>query len=691
MALSTYPGLQDTSANKDMTYFAAKEASDTASILLNKARSFYNVLEANAYLEKLGRMYRAYYGQYDSGVGYGHQTNFAGEQGELVKIPVNHFRNIAQHMYVMITSSRPVMDARAINTDYKSLSQTILANGILDYYMREKGLENVLKQAAEMAIVLGAGFVKMEWNATAGETYDVDPDTGAKVQEGEVEFHNLSPYDVVVDGCKESWDNDWILVRNFQNKYNLMAKYPELSDKILAIPAKNEASIYRMGFLSNDETDDIAVYEFFHRRTEAMPDGRYMLFVDTTAVLLDTPMPYRTLPVFRVSAGDIMGTPYGYSAMFDLFPLQEGINALYSGIMTNQNAFMVQNIYVPRGADMTIDSIQGGMNIIEANAPPQALNLTQTPAEVFKFLDTLIEAAETISGVNSVARGNPEASLKSGTALALVQSMALQFISGLQQSYVELIEETGTALIQMLKDYANTPKVVALVGKHNKTLLKEFTGESISSINRVVVDMGNPLSRSIAGRVQMAEQMLQMHLIKDSQTYFQVLNTGRIDVMFEAELSQQLLMREENESLVEGGTPIVSPFDAHAQHIAEHASVLADVEIRTDPETVGRVHDHIQQHINMLRNTDPFILQLMGQTPAPPVGQTVGGGPPPQGAPQPPQGGPPSPRGGAPSQGMAVPQAPVAKGSHMPPMPTPPRPFQGAPTQATALAPPITR
>jgi len=141
--------------------------------------------------------------------------------------------------------------------------------------------------------------------------------------------------------------------------------------------------------------------------------------------------------------------------------------------------------------------------------------LTQTPAEVFKFLDMLIQAAETISGVNSVARGNPEASLKSGTALALVQSQALQFVSGLQQNYVKLIEEVGTAVIQILKDYANTPKFITLVGKNNRPLTKEFTGEKISSINRVVVDMGNPLAKTIAGRVQMAEQMMQM---KSSKT-----------------------------------------------------------------------------------------------------------------------------------------------------------------------------
>lgn len=637
MESSSMLGISDTS-----TYFAAKDAKETASILLAKSKAFYNVLESNYYLDKLTRMWRMYHGCFQSGVD--HQISFGGEQEELVSLHVNHFRNLAQHIYVMITANRPVMEARAINSDYKSIAQTYLANSILEYYMREKHLEDALKTAVEMAVVLGAGFIKMEWNATSGDTYDVD-ENGIEIKEGEIEFTNLSPFDVVFDGSKENHKHDWYIVRTFKNRFDLMAKYPELTDKLKGIPSKSDANIYRMALLSNDITDDIPVYEFFHNKTESMPKGRYMLFCDVDCVLLDTPIPYRVMPIFRVSAGEILGTPYGYSPMFDLLPIQQGIDSLYSTIMTNESAFGVQNVFVPRGADLSVDSLHGSMNIIEGNHKPEPLNLTATPPEVFKFLEILIQSCETLSGVNSVARGQPEASLKSGAALALVQSMALQFVSGLQQSYVKLIEDSGTALIQILKDYANTPKVVALVGKNNKMLLKEFTGDDLHSINRVVVDVGNPLARTVAGRVQMAEQMLQMGIIKDPTQYFQVLNTGRIDVMFEGDVSQQLLVRQENEWLAEAKNPIVSPFDIHAFHIQEHRAVLDNPDIRNDPNMVKVVHDHIQGHIDALRYTDPTVLQLTGQQPLPPPGMPAPmppGGPAP-GGPMPGGGGPPEP------------------------------------------------
>ncbi len=602
-------------------YFAAGTADQVAASTLKKAASFFNLLRSNAYLEKLTRMYRAYHGVYANNNTDGHAITFGGEQGELVLLPVNHFRNLAQHIYVMVTSNRPVLEARAVNTDYKSQAQTYLANGILDYYMRERKLEDALKEATELAIVLGAGFVKMEWNATAGEIHDYDEESGEFAYEGDIVFSTLTPFDVVVDGTKESWDNDWVLVRSFQNRFNLIAKYPELETKLQAIPTKSESSVYRLAVWSNDETDDIPVYEFYHKRSDALPDGRYVLFCDAECVMMDTKLPYRELPIYRISPANILGTPYGYSPMFDIYPIQEGLNSLYSSVMTNQNAFGVQNIYVPRGADISMNSLEGAMNIIEGNAKPEALNLTQTPAEVFKFIEMLNQAAETLSGVNSVARGDPAASLKSGAALALVQSQALQFISGLQQSYVRLVEDCGTALINMLKDFAKTPKVIALVGKNNRSYLKEFTGESISSINRVIVDVGNPLARTMAGRAQIAEQLIQMQLIKNPTQYLQVLNTGRMDSMFEDEMDQFLLAQSENEKLLEGEKVLASMLDAHRQHIMDHRKVFSDPEMRKDPTLLRNAHDHIQQHIDLLRGADPDLLQLLGEQPLnPPQG-----------------------------------------------------------------------
>lgn len=667
-------------------YFAMDEASKCAAVLQHRMDVFSNNLEANGFLDKLRMSWSAYHGAYYTDASSGHQVSFSGTQGEIVNLPVNHFRNIAEHMLTMTCATRPTMQARATNTDYKSLTQTYLANGLLDYYMREKRMESYIKRAVEYAIVLGAGYIKMAWNATSGEMYDFNEETNSPIYEGDVEFVNLSPFDVVMDNTKETHaETNWYVCRTWKNRYDVAAKYPELQDEIMSVPTKIEALRYRFNMITTDETDDIAVYEFFHKRTESLPDGRYMMFVSETAVLSDGPLPYRNLPVYRISAADILGTPYGYTDMFDLLPLQESVNALYSTIMTNQTAFGVQNILVPRGSDISVSELVGGLNIIEANiqngAKPEALNLTATPAEVFKFAEMLESAMETISGVNSVARGNPEASLKSGNALALVQSMALQFISGLQQSYVQLIEDVGTGLINMLRDFAAVPRVAAIVGKSNRTFMKEFKGDDLSNVNRVIVDVGNALANTTAGRVQMAEQLLQMGAIKTPQDYFTVMNTGNLNTMMEGVQSQDLLIDSENESMLNGEQPPVLMFDDHKLHVLKHLNILNDAELRKNPELTQTVLQHIQTHVTQAQQGNPATLNWLGIQPLPPPnppGTPAGPPPGPQGPPPPsgpPHGHPGAPHGhpGAPHAPGPGPQQSVAPGVQGP-MPNAPLP-----------------
>jgi hypothetical protein len=609
-----------------MKYFAAREAEKTAGVLLEKSKTFFTVMESNQYLSKIQDMFRYYYGNFDDKAS-SHEISFTGEQGELVKLNINIFRNLARHVHGMVTANRPALEARSSNSDYKSLSQTYLANGILDYYMREKGLEEIATDAAEMAVVLGSAYVKMEWNAMAGEIHDADDETGEREYEGELEFSLLSPLDVVVDGTKSDWNSqEWVLTRSPVNRYNLIAKYPEQAEKIMQLEAINGPTNHRLALFSNDDTDDIPVYEFFHRKTGAMPSGRYLLFLAADIVLLDIPMPYRSIPVFRLVPTNIMGTPYGYTDMYDVFPIQQALNSLYSTAMTNNNAFGVQNLFVPNGANLTTSQLSGGLNIVEGNAKPEPLQLTQTSAETYNFAQTLSNLADTQVGVSSVTKGSPEASLRSGNALALVQSMSLQFQTPFQKNYVKFLEKIGTSLLDILKDYATTPKLITLVGRNKKPFLKEFTGDMIGDIKRVIVDVANPLARTTAGKLEIANNLLQQGLIKDPREYLMVLETGQLDTLIEGTMSDLMLIQSENEWLMEGKDVYANPLDLHSLHIKEHRSVISDPELRQDAELTRKVHDHIQEHIDMLSTVRPDLLQIMGEQPLQPAQAAQDGG-----------------------------------------------------------------
>jgi hypothetical protein len=261
--------------------------------------------------------------------------------------------------------------------------------------------------------------------------------------------------------------------------------------------------------------------------------------------------------------------------------------------------------------------------------------------------------------------------------------MTLQFISGLQQSYVELIEDVGTSLIDMLKDFASVPKVAMIAGKSNKAFLEEtFTGDDLSQVNRVIVDVGNPLARTTAGKVQLAENLIQYGIIKDPTQYFTVLNTGNLEVLDEYQQNELLLIRAENEKLAQGETVAALAIDQHIIHIKEHKGVLADPDLRQDPTLVQQTLSHINEHIQFLRTVDPALLSIIGEQPLGPQG----GSPP---TPAPP--GPPGARPGQPPNTAPIAQpagtAGPPKGPNMPKLPKPPAPFQHLPVTPAQKGP----
>jgi len=675
-------------------YFAKDVPENAIAYLEDKAKTWYDIMQSNNYLDKMITSWAYYYGKFHDA---SHEITFSGESGELLNFPIGHYGNIGRHILNNITGSRPAFQCRAVNTDRKSMVQADLGNAILNYYAREKRFERKWKKAAEYAVVMGSGFTLTEWNSTKGGISgykDFDPELIYSYDEydrpldqegfllektpifrGDVEMRVVSPLDVVFDFTKDDSElNDWYLVRTFMNKYDLAAKFPERRAEILAIDSRSSAR--RISLSPYDETCDIPVYQFFHRSTEALAEGRYMLYLNSELCLDDVALPYPDLPVQRISAGDILGSSFGYTTLFDLIPIQDAVNSVYSTVLTNHNAFGVQNIINPTGNNVEFSQVTDGMNWIEYDkdvGPPSPLQMTKSSPESYQLISILEKVMETVSGINSVARGNPEASLKSGTALALIQSQAIQFMSGLQQNYIQLLEDSSTFVINLLKEFADEPRVIAIAGISNTSRMKQFNNNDITNINRVICDVGSALLNTHAGRWQVAEQLIQMGLITTPEKVLELLTTGSLVNMTQGTTDELDVIRAENEALVNGNPIIAISIDHHAMHIREHRGVLSDPTLRFDTELVQATLAHIQEHITLLRETDPALLAVIGEQPVGPQ----------QGSPPQTQGNPNVPNAGKVADTMAQPNP-----GDLPGLPTPAKPpgeFQGLPQNPQEL------
>jgi hypothetical protein len=270
---------------------------------------------------------------------------------------------------------------------------------------------------------------------------------------------------------------------------------------------------------------------------------------------------------------------------------------------------------MPAGTAVDVSNLEGGLRLIQSVQPPQPLQLTQSSPEAYQLINMLTGFQETLSGISSTVRGNPEANLKSGAALALVVAQSVQFGSVLEASYHKMIEKVGETIIRHIQDFADEPRLATIVGTAKRPLLKEFTGKDVSEIRRVQVQQANAMSKTVSGRLELATQISAMPPEQGAR-YMNIVNTGQLpdDMQLTPPL---LVIKQENERLSQGMPVEVIFAENHMMHIKTHLDLVNSPEAKEDPTLVQTTLEHIQAHINAWKQADPAVLMLTGQQPYP--------------------------------------------------------------------------
>lgn len=714
MNFATEQAFRVTTKTQDAQYFASARRDEVGERILSKIQQYDNHELVAQVSARLFSAWRYYFGYSPEGF---HSTSVVargGQQGELAVMRVNHSRALANALLNLIVAPKFVWTPRAASIDYDAVRQTELAASVLEHYWHNRKVASFAGRACEEAIVFTEGFVLVEWDKQLGAPFSPDPENeNAIIRTGDLRFTNVSSWDVIRDPTKKSWDElDWVVVRVWRNKYDLAAKYPAQAKEILEAPADVESD-KRPNSSKKWESDDVPVYIFYHKPCAALPFGREIRFLSNKTVLEFKKLDLETFPIHRCAPSELIGTPYGYSAYLEILGLQEMQDSIHSSVATNISTFAAQSIAMEEGSAAPIDELAGGMRVIyypPGRKPPEALQLTKSPPEAFAYLDSLKNYQELLMGLNAVVRGEAQSDKMSGSALALLQSQALQQASVLQGSYTRMLEAIGSTVIALIRKNATVALKIGIVGKNKIDLVHEtqVTKDDLSTVEQVYVELGNPISQTAAGRFELGQMMVQMKMVVSPEQLQQVFDTGRLDPMTKRQSEESLNILRENQDLAKGIPVVAMIHDNHLLHGREHPCVVANPSARRDFKVIDvyskHMHQHYEQYFGVapgqyivdpltgqeqFQVTDPFyrdrMLILTGQVPPPPMmppgmpGMPPpgpgGGAPPGPGAPA-----PMGPPGAAGPQGVngpglpegAPPAAGAVEGPQMPDQPTNP-------------------
>lgn len=604
----------------DNEYFAAViDSAEFGERFASRLQEYRAAEAVTAVFDRIHKAYQYHFGLSPEGVHLTSGITRSGEHDELAEVRVNHLRANSLTVLNLTVAPKISWTPIATNGDSAATKQAISAVSLLDYYWLDREIAAYAQQAVAHCIPLTEGFVFTPWDDYAGEANAVD-ELGQPVPSGDFCVYNVLPWDVVRDPSKRSWEqSQWVAVCIWQNRYELAARYPEHESEVLEAPCEEDGSEDRKRAFG--ETDDIPCWYFFHKKSPipSLKNGREAVLLSDGTVLRDGELTYDQIPLHRVVPDEQFGTPYGYSQYHEGIGLQEGIDSLTSAILTNQDAFARQMVAVKAGENADPENIAGMTVFVYNTEPPKPLQLTASPAEAFKFVDTLKADLQRVQGVNDAVQGQLPGDAKlSGAALALLSSQAIQQNSTLQANYVKMVRSIGNCLLTEWKKRTPLPRKIQLVGRSNEFLCREesLAGSDISEIKAVKVDIGNPLQQTHAGKMELVQLLLTIPgAITSPEQVIQLTQTGRLEHLVKGTRDELVLILDENEQIAEGVAPPVMIHDDHLRHGREHRSTLASVAARSNPAIVEASIAHLKEHYKVFFGwPDP----MMGP-PMPPV------------------------------------------------------------------------
>lgn len=592
----------------------------------------------------------------------------SGNQGAVAELRIPANAGLLRKAWNIVVGPELTWSADATTTDFASEAQAVTARNALAYYWRDEGVGERAKGVAHESMAFGEAAMHIPWDASKGEPAGVEQGEDGKeklLMSGDMDFRHVSTWNILRDPTAKSWESlNWIVVREWPDKFDVAASCKTEEQRLAAL--SSQATVPTQTWLPfrstyNATSDRIPVYYLYAKRSPSVPGGRQTVFLADGTVLEDGPLDeaYASLPpgcigpVVPMRVGNYAGTPWPYSKWFATLGAGQANDSLTKDLLTNATSVSGNVTVIPTAAmDAFSAAVQSGGPQVVPMEPAdidkvKVLDLHPSHPEHFKLRATLSNDCQQIMGIDNITAGEEVGANLSGAAMALMTSTSVQNNSQEQAVWTKFVQNVGTVVLRHIQKHMKVPKRIALAGNARSSLVTttEVSGKDIEGIQRVFCTIGSPLQQTDAGKYEVATTALKEKWAQTPEQFQTVLDTGRLDALTQDLSNELLLINAENEAIGKGETPPVALGDNHRLHLKLHRAPISSLTARNDKGVIDAQQAHEAWHIRILRETDPQILEALGQQPMAPAMPAGGqmapgapGAPPPgNGAPKPPQ------------------------------------------------------
>lgn len=643
-------------------YFAAAPSEEIGERIVSKLKRLSDT-DVTPHVQRRRELWRRSYAHhygFDLDGAATYEIRRGGEQGELAVMRVNRARAVAKALLGLLLSQRMTWKPSARNGDLGARDVVAEASNTLEYLWRTERLQGVVHDWAELSVIVAEALCFPEFDPTRGEAMAVD-EAGQPVFGGELRFNVVPPWRFRFDEEVKAWEDvQWVAVGVPRNKWDYLALYPRtVTGGVTKDELDNSVNLWALDSIDGvsastqrGDSDQLMVTRLFHRVSPSMPQGRYVELLGANCVVVDESL--EDWPLVRLTADEQHETAHGYTSHWDVLGVQDMMDHVESAIATNLGGFAEPAVA------MEADDVPGknvsrvrGMKILhvkKGGMKPEVVQLLQIPKEAFDARDGYVQAQRDLTGLNDVQMGQPDTAQMNAEAFTLLAGMAQQRNSPQMQRLVDAVGELGTVTLKLVSKHWPPEKQILISGEDVEPRYETVHAESLGSIEKVIVEVGNPLEQTAGYRMQLGQMIQNSPSPEAARQVQQIAETGRLEPVTDPLRSASEYMDAENDALKNGKPAVAHWSDDHVAHVQRHKCVIDDNQVRGNPAAIDATDAHISEHYalyfglppGMDPQTDPQwavrIRMMLGQSPPPDLAPPMG---PPPGAP-PPMEGPPS-------------------------------------------------
>ena len=502
----------------------------------------------------------------------------------LVRLVSNQIITGSQSLLAKYTKTKPVMHATPGSGSDTDIKAAQMAESLLEYWWDDLELDDKLEEALLWSIIAGQGFWKITWDPHAGKAmkFLLDPQgqpivddalkdlfrsklnqAGVQPQEktiymGDLKVEVPSPFDTFIDpSAKVLDDAKFIFCDHNLDPDEIFARWGVHlePDKVAASP---DATLPFSNASDTADSNVKAVHIGYIRPNPALPDGRYVVWVDKPdRILEDGPWPYPSheLPFVKFPGVRVPGQIYDSSVVEHAIPLQKELNRTISQIVQYKNLTIKPRVWSPAGA-LAGQRLTDEPGAVQEYNPigdhrPETERLPTMPPYVFDHLTGIRNSLREVFGLTEVSEGTLPPNLEAGVAIDLLQEMSTDRLAPTIKLIETSIGRAGQIMLNLAQQYYIEPRLLKIRGSGGSVQVKRFSQADIAGGINIRVESGSALPRTRAGRQARVEWLIQQGILRPDQAYkhLDIADLKGLAMQFQAAEDKAL---RENDKLAEG-------------------------------------------------------------------------------------------------------------------------------------------